>query len=75
MYFSLQCAFVVSALLFSEHLRLSVNTQVESIRIYNGFVLINCYNDFWCYILMLLRAALDIFLGTSQRYIIERVLH
>lgn len=56
---SLQRAFVVSASLFSEHLRPSVNTQVEIMRIYNGFVLINCYNDFWCYILMLLWAALQ----------------
>lgn len=32
----------------SEHLRPSVNTQVDIMRIYNGFVLINCYNDFWC---------------------------
>lgn len=45
---------------------------LEMMGIYNGFVLINCCNDFSCYILMLLWTALNIFPGASQRYIIER---
>ena len=68
---SLQRTSAGSAPLRCEHLRPPANTQVERRRIYNGFVLINCYNDFWCYILMLLWAALYTFPGTSQRYISE----
>lgn len=50
----LQFAFLISAPLSSADPRLPVNTEVEFMRIYNGFVRINCCNDQWCYILILL---------------------
>lgn len=37
----------------SKHPGLSVKTQVERMKIDNGFVLINCSNDDWCYMFML----------------------